>query len=77
MAFGDYTGGELEIHSSEGIEKHNIKNKPIKRKFSKILHIVSEFQGRRYSLVYYWYPSPIGITLEPFSIKQGFTKGGN
>ena len=74
VAFGDYTGGQLEIHSSEGITKHHIKNNPIKKEFSKILHCVSEFEGSRYSLVYYW--SPLGITLEPFSIKQGLTKGG-
>ena len=59
VAFGDYTGGELEIHEGPLKGLHDIRNKPIKADFSKILHSVRPFQGNRCSLVYYnfWMPN--------------------
>lgn len=53
VAFGDYTGGELEILEGELKGKYNICRTPIKTDFSKVLHQVLPFQGNRYSLVYY------------------------
>jgi hypothetical protein len=76
VAFGDFEGGELETHNENVITKHDIQYKPIRRDFSKILHSVSDFKGSRYSLVFYYYPLPTGIKLEPCSIRQEFTKGG-
>jgi hypothetical protein len=53
VAFGDYQGGELEIHEGELKGIHNIRHTPIITDFSKVLHSVKEFQGERFSLVYY------------------------
>ena len=53
IAFGDYTGGELEIHEGERKGLHNINRTPIIDDFSKLLHSVKEFEGERYSLVFY------------------------
>jgi hypothetical protein len=53
VAFGSYTGGELEIHEGDLSGSHNIWCKPIRADFSKILHSVQHFTGNRYSLVYY------------------------
>lgn len=53
VAFGDFTGGELEILEGERKGVYDINCKPIKDDFSKVLHCVKEFSGNRYSLVYY------------------------
>ena len=53
VAFGDYTGGELEILEGNKKGVYDINCKPIVEDFSKVLHSVKEFQGNRYSLVYY------------------------
>ena len=53
VAFGDYTGGELEILEGERKGLYNINRSPIKDNFSKVLHSVKDFSGNRYSLVYY------------------------
>ena len=55
VAFGDYTGGELQIHEGDLSGSHDIRCKPVVADFSKILHSVSDFQGNRYSLVFYQY----------------------
>ena len=55
VAFGDYTGGELKIHEGDLSGSHDIRFKPIITDFSKVLHSVSDFQGNRYSLVFYTY----------------------
>jgi len=53
VAFGDYTGGELELLEGERKGVYNINRNPIKDDFSKVLHSVKDFSGNRYSLVYY------------------------
>lgn len=53
VAFGSYTGGELEILEGEAQGKHDIRWKPIVTDFSKAYHQVLPFQGERYSLVFY------------------------
>jgi len=52
VAFGDYTGGELEIHEGPLKGLHDVRT-PITTDFSKVLHSVKDIQGTRYSLVYY------------------------
>jgi hypothetical protein len=53
VAFGSYTGGELEIHEGPLKGIHNIHCSPIITDFKKVLHSVTYFTGTRYSLVYY------------------------
>ena len=53
VAFGDYQGGELVIHEGDLSGEHNIRYRPIKTDFSKVLHSVKDFTGERYSLVFY------------------------
>lgn len=61
VAFGDYEGGELDIHEPSypgslvavNSVAHDIKHKSIIGDFSKILHSVKMFIGNRYSLVFY------------------------
>ena len=53
VAFGDYQGGCLAIHEGDLSGNHDIRYKPIKTDFSKVLHSVQPFTGNRYSLVFY------------------------
>jgi hypothetical protein len=53
VAFGDYIGGELEIHEGPLKGLHNVKYNPLVTDFSKVLHEVKDFLGHRYSLVFY------------------------
>lgn len=53
VAFGSYTGGELEILEGEAQGKHDIRWKPIVTDFSKAYHQVHPFEGERFSLVFY------------------------
>lgn len=55
VAFGEYDGGELEIHEGDLSGVHNICHRPIITDFSKVYHSVTPFIGRRFSLVYYNY----------------------
>jgi len=52
VAFGDYQGGELEIHEGSGKGLYDVRT-PLIRDFSKVLHSVKDFTGDRYSLVFY------------------------
>jgi len=52
VAFGDYEGGELEIHEGPLKGLHDVRV-PVVTDFSKILHSVKPFTGTRYSLVFY------------------------
>ena len=68
VAFGDYQGGELVIHEGDLSGTHDIRCKPIKTDFSKVLHSVKDFTGHRYSLVFY--------TLKPTKMpKEPIPKG--
>lgn len=69
VAFGDFTGGELEIHEGECLGLHDIRHKPMKMNFSKVLHSVKDFQGSRFSLVFYWYDLR-GNEVPPCSVRQ-------
>jgi hypothetical protein len=69
VAFGEYTHGELEIHEGEYLGLHNVRHKPIKMDFSKVLHSVKNFEGNRFSLVFYWYDLR-GATLPPCSVRE-------
>jgi hypothetical protein len=53
VAFGSYTGGDLEILEGDLSGTHNIYCRPMKTDFSKVLHSVQDFTGERYSLVFY------------------------
>lgn len=53
VAFGDYEEGKLIIHEGDLSGTHDIRYKPIKTDFSKVLHSVTDFTGNRYSLVFY------------------------
>ena len=53
VAFGEYEGGRLLIHEHDISGAYTIKNHPIVTDFSKHLHSVEPFTGRRISLVYY------------------------
>lgn len=70
VAFGDYTGGQLKIHEGELSGLHNIRHKPIKADFSKILHSVVPFEGQRYSLVFYNFWTPRLSILPPWSVRK-------
>ena len=70
VAFGDYTGGELEILEGKNKGVYNINRTPIKDDFSKVLHSVKEFQGNRYSLVYYQFENKRLTELPPPSVKE-------
>lgn len=69
VAFGDYAGGDLEIHEGDLSGTHNIWCRPIVADFSKILHSVSHFTGERYSLVYYWFETPRSVLLPEPSVR--------
>jgi len=58
VAFGNYTGGNLVIHEGPQEGVHDICRKPIVADFSQALHSVQNFEGNRYSLVFYTYYDP-------------------
>jgi hypothetical protein len=67
VAFGDYTGGELNILEGDLSGNHNIRHKPIITDFSKVLHSVCNYTGHRYSLVFYTLKKE--VNLPPPSIR--------
>jgi hypothetical protein len=71
VAFGEYTGGRLLIHEGDLSGAHNVQYTPMKTDFSKVLHSVEEWDGERFSLVYYMFARK-GIIpeLPPFSVKE-------
>ena len=71
VAFGDYHKGRLLIHEGDLSGAHDICYKPIKTDFSKVLHSVEEWDGERFSLVYYMFARK-GIIpqLPPCSVKE-------
>ena len=59
VAFGEYEGGELLLHHDDVVTEYvDVCRQPIITDFSKVLHSVADFQGSRYSLVFYWTPQP-------------------
>ncbi len=71
VAFGDYQKGRLLIHEGDLSGSHDIQYKPIVANFSKILHSVEDFEGDRFSLVYYTFARK-GIVpdLPPCTVKE-------
>jgi hypothetical protein len=53
VAFGDYTGGELNIADGDLSGNHSVKHQPLITDFTKQTHSVLPWEGNRYSLVYY------------------------
>jgi hypothetical protein len=53
VAFGPYTDGALKVHEGPLAGLYNIRHTPLIMDFSKYLHSVEPFQGRRFSLVFY------------------------
>lgn len=71
VAFGDYHGGELLIHEGDLSGSHDICYKPMKGDFSKMLHSVNEWDGERFSLVYYMFcKSGVVPKLPPPSVRE-------
>ena len=73
VAFGDYSGGELEILEGEKKGIYSIRHEPIVEDFSKVLHAVKPFKGERVSLVYYTYKHPHrewNLSIPPPSIRE-------
>jgi len=72
VAFGDYTGGELEILEGEKKGVYDIRHNPVIEDFSKVLHAVKPFEGERISLVFYTYTHPRWTQPVPSpSIREG------
>ncbi len=53
IGLGNYKGGNLFIEYPDGIKEIDIRNKPYSFNGSKYYHWVSDFEGDRYSLVYF------------------------
>ena len=70
VAFGDFTGGCLKIHEGDLSGTHDIKYRPIIQDFSQMLHSVEDFQGERYSLVYYNFQNSRSVPLPPPSVRK-------
>jgi len=78
VGFGDYTGGELEIHEGPLAGLHDVRQS-IVADFTKVLHSVRVFEGSRYSLVYYTCKKSDGLpeaSVEFIDGKWVFLRGG-
>jgi len=53
VAFGEYQGGELQVHGSDASGVYGIRYSPILFDGAALEHSVLPFTGHRYSLVYY------------------------
>lgn len=53
IGFGEYSGGELQIYEGDLSGCYNVRYNPLVTDFSKVLHSVKQWEGQRYSLVYY------------------------
>lgn len=72
VAFGNYTGGELRIHGEGSMSgTHDIKNRILVADFSKLTHSVCEFNGDRYSLVFYYRPVAPGLPTASVKWEDG------
>lgn len=71
VGFGDYTGGRLLIHEGDLSGAHDIRYRPIKYDFKKHLHSVEDFDGERFSLVYYTFARKgVVPSLPPPSVRE-------
>jgi hypothetical protein len=71
VAFGDYHKGNLLIHEGDLSGAHNVQYKPLITDFSKVLHSVEDWDGERFSLVYYTFAKK-GVVpeLPPCSVRE-------
>jgi hypothetical protein len=69
VAFGNYKGGALRIWEGDLSGSHDIHHKPIITDFSKVLHSVEDFEGERFSLVYYKFENNRSVELPKASVK--------
>lgn len=53
IGIGDYTGGRLILHHDTHDEYIDIKNKPYRFNGKNIKHSTEDFDGNRYSIIYY------------------------
>jgi len=77
VAFGDYTGGELQIYEGDLSGCHDVRN-PLITDFSKVFHEVKPYDGNRYSLVYYVAKKSGGLpppSIEMINNKWTFKRG--
>ena len=58
IGFGNYTGGELCLDLSGGVQKFNIRHRPMLFNGAETLHSTDEWVGSRYSLVFHTLVSP-------------------
>lgn len=70
VGFGSYTGGNLKIHEGPLEGSHSIRHTPITHDFSKVIHSTEDWEGDRYSLVFYDYFTPRLESLPPPSVKK-------
>lgn len=66
VAFGEYDGGQLELHEGDLKGIHDIKHKLFQHDFTKTYHSVLPFTGNRYSIVYHYRPT---AELPPPSVR--------
>jgi hypothetical protein len=79
VAFGDYSGGELELLEGEYSGVYDVKCKPLITDFQKTLHSVKPFEGDRYSLVFYVARKSSGLPPPSVEFQNGkyvFMRGG-
>jgi len=77
VAFGDYTGGELQIYEGDLSGCHDVRT-PLTTDFSKVFHEVKPYVGNRYSLVYYVAKKSSGLpapSVEMINGKWTFKRG--
>lgn len=78
VAFGDYTGGGLEVLDGPLKGIHDVRI-PLIADFSKMLHRVTDFEGDRYSLVFYVARKSEGLPPASVELCEGkyiFLRGG-
>ena len=73
VAFGDFTGGDLKVHTAgEWQGLHDVRHKPLIMDFTTNLHSVEDFEGDRYSLVFYQIQKiPPGVPAGSVKIDAG------
>ena len=74
VAFGHYQGGDLKILEGDLSGSYNICCNPIVTDFSKVLHEVTDFNGDRYSLVFYTFESKRSVPLPPWELRHEESK---
>lgn len=70
VAFGSYSGGELNFLESDLSGSYCVRHKPIVTDFKKVLHSVNDFVGDRYSLVYYWFETSRSVSLPTWELRK-------